>query len=199
MGASHRFGMGLLTLAVAGIGLVAFRPRVRQSQGIPHHLPVAGIENTSPEFRAKLVEIAISLGVNPVWLAAIISFESAGTFSSSIRNSQSGATGLIQFMPSTARRMGTTTAELAALTPEDQLDYVRKYFEPWRHRLSTLSDLYMAVLWPRAIGQPDNYRLFKDGSVQYAQNRGLDVDGKGYVTKADASRLVDKRIVGSKS
>ena len=199
MGASNRFGRSLLVLTAAGVGLVAYGSGARRGQIMLHHLPVVGIGNTSAEFRAKLVDVAASLGVNPTWLAAIISFESAGTFSSTIRNGQSGATGLIQFMPSTAKRLGTTVDELAAMTPENQLDYVGKYFEPWRHRLSTLADLYMAVLWPRAIGQPDNYHLFEDGSIQYAQNKGLDVGNKGYVTKGDASRLVAKRIVSSKS
>lgn len=43
-------------------------------------------------------------------------------------NRASGATGLIQFMPSTAKQLGTTTDKLAAMTEVDQLDYVAKYF-----------------------------------------------------------------------
>ena len=77
----------------------------------------------------KIVEIAKDLGVNPNYLMAAMSFETGGTFSPAIRSfSGSGATGLIQFMGPTARSLGTTTTALAKMSPEEQLDYVKKYF-----------------------------------------------------------------------
>ena len=41
-----------------------------------------------------------------------------------------GATGLIQFLPSTARGLGTTTDALAGMSSVEQLNYVEKYFDP---------------------------------------------------------------------
>lgn len=74
----------------------------------------------------------------------------------------------------------------------DQLDYVKKYFQNSgiNDNASDLGDLYMAVLWPRAIGKPDDYVLFSSGSIQYDQNSGLDFNGDGMITKAEAVRLV---------
>src|SRR5690606_37914734 len=61
------------------------------------------------EFRITIIEISKNLEADPNDLMAIIAFESAETFSSSIKNAAgSGATGLIQFMPSTAKGLGTS-------------------------------------------------------------------------------------------
>ena len=82
----------------------------------------------SEGFRNKARAIAVDLGCNPDFLMAAMAFETGETFSPSIRNPQSGATGLIQFMPSTAKALGTTTNDLATMSAEDQLDFVAKFF-----------------------------------------------------------------------
>lgn len=131
-------------------------------------------------------------------LMAVMAFETAGTFRADIRNlAGSGATGLIQFMPATARGLGTTTDDLAAMTPEDQLNYVYRYFLPYRGRLKTLSDVYMAVLWPRAIGKPENHVLWNKASAPttYRQNAGLDLNRDGEITKAEAASRVHDELV----
>ena len=162
----------------------------------PDLKPVAGIQNTTLAFRKKVVEIAQELDVNPSYLMAAMSFESGGTFSPSIKSAAgSGATGLIQFMPNTAKELGTSVQALSRMTAEQQLDYVKKYFWPRRGKLKTLEDVYMAILWPAAIGKGSNYVLWKRGSITYHQNRGLDDEGKGYITVADAAEKVRKRFV----
>ena len=156
---------------------------------------VRGIENVSQAFKDKVLRIAADLDMNPNFLMAVMSFESGHSFSPSKRNAAgSGAVGLIQFMPATARALGTTTAELAAMTAEDQLDYVAKYFAPHRGRLRTIEDTYMAVLWPKAIGKGLDFVLWERGTVQYRQNSGLDIDRDGRITVLDASDKV-RRIL----
>ena len=151
----------------------------------------------SAAFRRKVIEISADLGVDPSDLMACMAFETGETFSPSIRNRVSGATGLIQFMPRTARAMGTTTDALAALSAEAQLDWVRQYFSPWGHRLRGIEDLYMAILWPRAVGKPLAYVMFRDGQAAYAQNKGLDANRDGQVTKGEACmRVLAKRAKG---
>lgn len=125
------------------------------------------------------------------WLMGCIAWESGETFSPSIKNAAgSGATGLIQFMPATARDLGTTTAALAAMTAVQQLDYVEKYFRPYRNRVHTLSDMYMAILLPKYVGQPEDSVLFSGGTTAYRQNAGLDVNNDGKITKAEAAQKV---------
>ena len=146
-------------------------------------------------FRRRVVEIAADLGCDPNHLMAAMAFETGESFSPSVRNAAgSGATGLIQFMPSTATLLGTTTAALARMTPERQLDYVAKYFLPYRGRLRTIEDVYMAILWPAAIGKPSEHVLFKAPSKTYAQNKGLDKDRDGRVTKREAAAAVSAKL-----
>jgi hypothetical protein len=149
----------------------------------------------SPVFKDRLFWLCEELDINPDYLMACIAFESGETFRADIKNmAGSGATGLIQFMPSTALGLGTTVAKLAEMTPEDQLNFVYKYFRPYRGRLRTLEDTYMAILLPSMVGRPLESTLFS-GGVAYRQNSGLDVNRDGKVTKAEASAKVREKLV----
>lgn len=144
----------------------------------------------SPTFRERVRWIADDLDLRADDLMACIAWESGRSFRADVKNmAGSGATGLIQFMPATARGLGTTVEALAAMTPEDQLNYCWKYFKPFKGKLHSLADLYCAILWPKAVGQPDDYPLFT-GGVAYRQNAGLDTDKDGRVTKIEAARKV---------
>lgn len=148
-------------------------------------------------FREKVRATAGVLGVEADWLMACMAFETGETFRADIRNAAgSGAVGLIQFMPSTAHRLGTTPEALALLTPEAQLNYVELYFLPLRGKLHSLEDCYMAILWPRAVGKPEDYVLFvaDAGARAYYQNRGLDLNADGKITKAEACAKVRKKL-----
>jgi len=125
---------------------------------------------------------------------ACMAFESAETFSPSIKNAAgSGATGLIQFMPMTALGLGTNVDALASMGETEQLDYVRRYFSSYAKRIGNLSDMYMAILMPKYIGQPDDAVLFSGGRP-YRQNSGLDANRDGLVTKSEASARVQRML-----
>lgn len=151
----------------------------------------------SAEFRARAIAIAQALGVPPDDLMSCIAWESGRTFSASVRNrAGSGAVGLIQFMPATARGLGTTADALAKLSAIEQLDYVERYFLPFRGRLKDLADLYMAILWPAAVGKPASYVLWtKDARpTTYRQNAGLDINRDGAITKTEAAAKVQALV-----
>ena len=158
-------------------------------------LPTSVASDTA--FQEEVSAVAGRLGISEADLYAVMSFETGGTFNPGIRNAAgSGATGLIQFMPSTARGLGTTTEALAGMSRVEQLQYVEKYLSNKGIRGGNLSDVYMSVLFPAAVGKPDNYVLFGRGAmsgytgVAYTQNKGLDSNGDGSVTKAEASAKV---------
>ncbi len=153
-------------------------------------------QKVSPLFREKAIAIAARGGFDPSWLMACIAFESGRSFSPAIRNAAgSGATGLIQFLPSTAVRLGTTVDALARMTAEEQMDYVDKYFAPYVGRLHTLSDVYMAILRPTGIGKPEDWPLIPGTEEQtYFQNKGLDLDKDGNITKAEATAFVARAL-----
>jgi peptidoglycan hydrolase-like protein with peptidoglycan-binding domain len=162
---------------------------------MPNLVNVLGIENTSEAFRRKVLEIADRLLIDPNFLMAIMSFESGATFDPKIKNAAgSGATGLIQFMPSTAKALGTTVDDLAKMIAVAQLDFVEKYFTPFKGKLLTIEDAYMAVLYPKGIGKGKDFVLFEKPSVQYRQNSGLDVNGNGKITVGEACRKVSERL-----
>lgn len=147
------------------------------------------------EFLGKLSDVAEKLGTTDENLLAIIAFETGNTFDPAQKNFAGGsATGLIQFMPTTAKSLGTTTEELASMSRTEQLDFVDKYLSQWKRKLDktdkSIADLYMAVLWPRAIDKGDDYILWRKGTRAYEDNKGLDIGDKGYVTKADAAAKV---------
>ena len=151
----------------------------------------------SPEFKNKLLEICRNFrwtDNHASWLMSCIAFESGETFSPKILNQGgSGAVGLIQFMPKTAETLGVSSTILASMTPEQQLEYVRKYFAPYASKINTLEDMYMAILWPAAIGKPNDYPLFTDGTAAYRANSPLDKDTDGKVTKLEASSFVAQK------
>lgn len=162
---------------------------------MPNLVNVLGIENTSEAFRKKVLEIADRLLIDPNFLMAIMSFESGASFSPKVKNAAgSGAVGLIQFMPSTAKALGTSIAELEKMTAVAQLDFVEKYFAPRKGKLLTIEDAYMAVLFPKGIGKGTDFVLFEKPSVQYKQNSGLDFNGDGKITVGEASRKVSERL-----
>ena len=167
---------------------------------IPHQFEgrkIAWGKKVSQTFRERVLWIADDLGCSPDDLMACMAWESAETFRPDIKNAAgSGATGLIQFMPSTAKGLGTTTQALAAMTAEDQLRYVYKYFEPYRGRLHNLGDVYMAILWPKAVGKPDHYVLFSRSATPttFRQNAGLDVNRDGLVTRAECLVKVNEKL-----
>jgi peptidoglycan hydrolase-like protein with peptidoglycan-binding domain len=157
----------------------------------------AGIDTTQiqdPDFNKKLDKVANSLGVSSKDLIAIMKQES-GVNPAAV-NKMSGATGLIQFMPTTAKNLGTSVEELRTMSAVDQLDYVYKYFKSVGVKPGMdLGDLYLAVFMPAAIGKGDNHVLGAAGDPGfsgkvYAQNKGLDKNKDGVITVADAKQSV---------
>lgn len=149
-------------------------------------------DQVSPEFAAKEIEICDRLGIDPGHLMACMKFES--DLKPTTVNRVSGATGLIQFMPDTAHNLGTSCAELLGMYSLVQLDYVEAYFRG-KGKLSTLEDVYMAILWPAAIGKPNDYILCSDSDPgqkgkAYLQNKGLDLNKDGHITKWEATTPV---------
>lgn len=145
-----------------------------------------------PEFIAKVRAIAAAIGCDPSHLMAAMYFESR--LDPAAVNPSSNATGLIQFMPSTAEGLGTTVDALREMGALEQLDFVASYFAPFAGKLRSLSDLYMAILWPAAVGAPDDSVIFPAGSKALLANRGLDIDHDGEVTKAEAASFVAKAL-----
>lgn len=141
-------------------------------------------------FISGVKNLAEKYGTSTAELMSLMHFESGGSFDPAKRNGI-GATGLIQFIPKTAKGLGTSTDQLAGMSRMEQLEWVDKYLAQTpvsKVDKPTGEDLYMSVLWPKAVGKPSNHVLWKEGSIEYKQNKGLDVGKKGYITKRDAAQ-----------
>ncbi len=111
------------------------------------------VKENKKEFALKVTDICNQLNIKPNWLMFVMWFESK--LNPQAVNPISGSTGLIQFTPSTARGLGTTTDVLKRMSNVQQLDYVLAYLRPYKGRMRTWVDVYLAVFYPRAMGKPD--------------------------------------------
>ena len=146
--------------------------------------------NERVSFQSKNSQIAKDLGLNPDWLMTVYFAESKcnpGAY-----NSSSGASGIIQFLRSTAQSLGTTIEAIRASNGTKQLDWVYKYYLPYKGKIKNIYDCYFAVFYPKAIGKADSYVLFSEGSNSYSQNRNLDTNNDGKVTVKDVKNWFSK-------
>jgi hypothetical protein len=140
-----------------------------------------------------------SAGLDAGNVATVIEFESARTWSPSVHNPGSAAVGLIQFMPDTAKALGTSSAALEQMSFAEQLPWVVKHFQrAGVARLTRMVDYYAAVFWPAAIGTADDFVIAKAGSTVYEANKGLDRDGNGEITTADLTVAMAQTRVTAK-
>lgn len=159
---------------------------------------VQGNRNVTPEFIAEVEAMAGRLGTRPEYVLAVMSFETGGSFSPGQRNNAgSGATGLIQFMPNTARELGTSTDALSRMSSVEQLGYVERYFNNRSDPgdLNTLEGVYTTVLYGSPRPDP-NSTLFSQGSAAYRANAPLDTNHDGRITAGEATSFVRQRING---
>ncbi len=123
-----------------------------------------------PKFQARAKEICDKLGVKLEELYTIFLIESGGD---PYRPNAlgSGAIGLIQWMPSTAKGYGISTEDLRHMSGLQQLDYVEKYFQRYAGKLHSFADIYRAVFFPAAIGKGPDY-IFGAPDMAFARKVG---------------------------
>ena len=155
---------------------------------------IAWGKKVSLEFKEKVIEICINLKINPDFLMSCMAFETGETFSASIKNPVASAIGLIQFLETTAASLGTTTSKLANMSEVEQLEYVEKYFMPYAGKIETIEDIYMAIIYPKAVGKSNDYVLFSSSSSSYIANKGLDKNMDGSITKDEAAAKVKEKL-----
>jgi hypothetical protein len=129
------------------------------------------VYNLSKKDISLIKALSNKYGFPPEWLSNLINFETAGVFNPQITNSI-GATGLIQFLPSTAKGLGVTTDILRKMTFAQQLSYVDLYLSKYFNGSGankgifdkktgkvtdkfTQTDLFMIIFYPVAVGNPN--------------------------------------------
>jgi hypothetical protein len=161
------------------------------------------IATNRPAFVAKVRQIAAALQINPNWLMAVMYKETGGTFSPSISNksclARKGdpnkcAAGLIQFMPTTAQGMGTSIAQLRAMSAVQQLDVVYAFYKRYAGRIKSYEELYLVTFYPIALGKGENFKFGTEISEarakQIVAENPIDYNKDGYITLSDFRRYV---------
>jgi len=160
------------------------------------------VPEITDEFLRRLAEIARELGANPKHMLNVMASESG--IDSSIRNPHGGATGLIQFMPFTQKGLGYpgTPEEFAEMGMVPQLEYVRKYYLPYKGKLGSAVRLYHVTFFPRTLGRTlasndaDDTALVARDSTDpqerkaYEWNPVLDSDKDGVISVGDMKRFL---------
>jgi hypothetical protein len=99
-------------------------------------------------------------------------------------------------MPVIAAELNTSPEKLKMMNHNEQLEYVYHYLENIRQRhggkFESLTELYLAILYPKALDGDYCYSLYAQPSVAYKQNAGLDEDKDGRVTVSDIDRRLQR-------
>lgn len=173
-------------------------------------------------FLKKILAIASELQFNPNYLAAAMMVESGyqtDVRESRSRTKWNGGTGLIGFMPATAAQLlgvpWTEIKKIREATPGsrdkfrfesyarqvngmnhlEQLDLIYKFLKKHKGKLRTIDDFYAAIFSPASIGKPAHAVIIdKEKKPEtYRQNRFLDKNKDGKITKAEISyKVIDR-------
>ena len=154
-------------------------------------------------FLKAIEDLSEKRGINQSQLLGLIASESS--FDPKAVNKDTGATGLIQFMPEVAESLGTTTDEIQKMSRAEQVKLIDKYFD--MNKLPdnpTAGQLKTNVLMPAYTDKSDDFELmtknkqFTDGEAgnpnTYSQNKGLDYNEDGFVTVGEAGESVTKKM-----
>lgn len=153
----------------------------------------------SDGFFAAMHAVAATLRTQPEYLLGVMASESG--IRASAHNPNGHASGLIQFMPDTLRRLGWTAGHEAfrQLTAEEQMPWVERYLLPFmRQGLNSTARLYQATFLPATLGrgsEPDTVLVDvnrNDNAFAYAPNRGLDRRGDGRIVVSDLTAFVNR-------
>ena len=165
-------------------------------------------ENLLRDFFVKLAAIAKLLQVDPNWLMQVFQAESGvdpsrrntyAPFHKKNGDLDGYATGFIQFVPDTARRMGTTTQALEKMGWIKQLDYVYKYLQPYTGKIKNYFDLYLLVFFPAAVGHSnDDNWVFETKNISRLKiaraNPAIDINKNGTITMGEFKQYVKNTV-----
>jgi hypothetical protein len=168
-------------------------------------------KNELKTFSDKLISVCQVLDIKPSWLLQVMYMESRlrpdienTAFPFYIKGRKGVpqmldgyATGLIQFIPATARALNTTTQALKAMSRVKQLDYVLEYFKPYAGTLKSFYDVYLVVFFPAAIGKPDDW-VFEVKNISRSliakMNPAIDMNKDGEIKMSEFKEYCHKGI-----
>jgi len=140
----------------------------------------------------RIEEIANRFNLKSEWLLKV--FLKEANLNTKAKNRHTGAVGLIQFTPATAKYLGTTVTKLYNMSFMEQLDYVEKYLEKLSKgkKIRSYEDLYLLVFYPRALSRHEDFVIGKYNSILFKQNKGMDINKDKIITVKDFNTFINK-------
>jgi len=153
-------------------------------------------DKMSTDFINKVENVCRELEIPSDWLVGVMWHESK--LNSKTVN-RIGATGLIQFLPSTAKGLNTTTKKLLEMPDTAQLNYVGKFYKNMKGLCRERTDLYLYTFFPSAIlGKWSNSAVLKSSTISPTSiayyNPGLDHNKDGVVTVGEFRTVINNKI-----
>ena len=155
------------------------------------------------DFLKAVKEVSEKRGMNQAEFLGAIASESG--LDPKAVNKDTGATGLMQFLPEVAESLGTTTDKISEMSRAEQVKLIDKYFD--MNKLPdnpTAGQLKTNILMPAYTDKGDDFELmtkfkkFTDGETgnpnTFSQNKGLDYNEDGFVTVGEAGESIMKKM-----
>jgi hypothetical protein len=145
-------------------------------------------------FFVALDAMAKRLGIPVEWICDVIYIESG--FQPAIKNPNSSASGLIQFMEATAKGLGTTTAKIRAMSNMQQIPLIERYFKGQiisAGKPKDWFDTYCLVFYPVWVKANDNATL---AASAYSANKFIDLNKDVKITKAEFRKWATSKLPG---
>lgn len=152
-------------------------------------------DKVSKEVADRIIYRSEKLPIPPDWFMFLSDFESG---LDAYRTNPYGCFSWIQFCPSIAGGDYKTIkgkryyfSEMKKMTPVQLIDLSFDYLEEQQDvhgRFSTYSDLYFSILYPVAIGKPDDYVL------NTKSNPIFDINKNGSITVGEVKQFLDNRV-----
>lgn len=155
----------------------------------------------SDMFFEALAAIALELGAKPRDMLCVMMAESG--VMAKAHNPNGHASGIFQAMPQTLKNLGWAAGHEAfrALSAEEQLPYVRRYYLPYKGRLGSVAALYVATFLPALLSHASdpNYVLVQRDTKlgwAYAPNAGFDANHDLAITVRELEQAVNRQCRG---
>lgn len=166
------------------------RPTARYEQEFRGEVTPPADFKDDPEFTSAVSELANKYGIREAEVYAVIQGESG--FNPQARN-PSGATGLFQFMPSTAEELGVSTEQIMGMSPVEQVKLYDKYLQRWNYSGENRLGIMQAA--PAFASKGADEVIYAKGSAAWDQNPGWRELNDGPITVRSINNYYAKRAV----
>lgn len=186
--------------------LILFKSRGGTNKAMEYKYSMNNLLNKIPAsdrtiFKAVLLEGCKKLRCKPIDLLSVMYSESG--LNPAIVNPDGGATGMLQFMPNTAKNLGTSTDSLKKMKASKQLIYVFKYLKPYSGKLTSPFAIYLVTFFPAGLNHINqNSWVFEAKKLSRSKiaksNKTMDLNKDSKITMGEFKKWFKTRIYKSK-